>query len=289
MIKMSVMTLGFLKDTFKPFREDGDVEGLRKRYIRLFKDIKKAGIDAIDIASFEVACLGAEFTVDTIKDFGFQVASFIHTGNYADGSIPVEVNLAEAKNAMETALKLGTKNFMIVPQAHNGIENLEASEIRANISANVKAINDYAKNIGLQVILEDYPDPSLHLSSADELEGMLSEVSGAKLVYDSANMLAAGDDPVGYARHFKGRIAHVHIKDVEIMSEITDSGERTLAGKKIRTVFVGTGIVDIPAVVKTLLADGYDGLFSLEFGRMALKLRQKALIEAKKYVEEAAQ
>ena len=289
MIKMSVMTLGFLKDTFKPYREDGDVEGLRKRYIKLFKDIKKAGIDAIDIASFEVACLGEDFTVDTIKDFGFQVASFIHTGKYADGSVSVEANLAEAKKAMETALRLGTGNFMLVPQSYEGIEKLDAAEIRSNISANVKAINDYAKTVNLQIILEDYPDPSLHLSSVDELDGMLSEAPGAKLVYDSANMLVAGDDPVRYAQHFKGRIAHVHIKDIEITSEITDSGERTLAGEKIRTVFVGTGIVDISAVIKTLLADGYDGIFSLEFGRMALKLRQKALIEAKKYVEEAAQ
>ena len=287
MIKLSVMTLGFLKDTFMPFKEDGDVEGLRKRYRKLFKEIKKADINAIDIASFEVGYLGVDFVLDALKEFDFYVASYIHLGNYADGNIPVQTNFEQAKKQMDTAIKLNAKNFMVVPQPHEGIDKLDAKEVKANITANVRAINDYAKTVGLQVILEDYPDPSLHLSSRKELDEMLSNVVGAKLVFDSANMIVAGEDPVEYAHHFKGKIAHVHVKDIEITSEQADSGERTKEGKRIRTVFVGTGVVDIPAVVKALLSDGYDGTFALEFGKMALKLRQKALVEAKNYVESA--
>lgn len=288
MIKLSVMTLGFLKDTFKPFQADGDTEGLRKRYGKLFRDIKKAGIDAIDIASFEVAYLGEEFVLNAMCEHGLKVASFIHMGNYADGNLTVEDNLAAARKAMDTALKLDTKNFMVVPSSHAGIEKLDRSEIKDNIIANVKAINEYAMSVGLQVIIEDYPDPSLHLSSIGEIEAILTAVDGARLVYDSANMIVAGEDPVNFASHFKNRIAHVHVKDIEVTSELTDRGERTLAGEMIRTVFVGTGIVDIRGVIKTLLSDGYDGYFALEFGSMALKLRRSALMEAKRYLEEAA-
>lgn len=286
MNKISVMTLGFLKDTVKPYMKDRDSVKLKERFIKLFADIKNAGFDTVDLASFEVRLVGEEFISEQLKTHGLSVTSYMHMGRYADAGVSVESHVSDAKEAIESAVRLGASCFMVVPTAHPDIVKLSEEEVFANILANVKPIAEYAVKNGLTPIAEDYPDPSLHLSGSDEVDKLFAAVSELKLVYDSANMFAVGEDPIAYAKHFKDRIGHVHIKDIEITNEQTDCGERTTDGRKLRTVFVGTGEVDIPNVIKNLLADGYKGCFAVEFGDMMYANRADALKESKKYITE---
>lgn len=286
MNKISVMTLGFLKDTVKPYMGDKDGAKLKERFVALFADIKNAGFEAVDLTSFEVRLVGEEFIAERLTSSGLAVASYIHTGRYADAGVSIKSHISDAMQAIDTAVRLGASCFTVVPTAHPDIVKMDKENIFANITANLKPIAEYATANGLIVTVEDYPDPSLHLSSISELDRMLAAIPQSKLVYDSSNMLTVGEDPIKYAEHFKGRIAHVHLKDIEITSEHIESGERTADGRKIRTVFIGTGEVDIHRIVKTLLRDGYGGCFSVEFGDMMYINRASALIEAKKFIVE---
>jgi sugar phosphate isomerase/epimerase len=70
------------------------------------------------------------------------------------------------------------------------------------------------------------------------------------VIWDPGNEAALGSAPFpgGYA-HVRGRIAHVHLKDLDA---------RGRWGK------MGTGVVDYLGQLRALAADGYDGVLSLE-------------------------
>jgi sugar phosphate isomerase/epimerase len=70
------------------------------------------------------------------------------------------------------------------------------------------------------------------------------------LVWDPGNEAMMGSEPFpgGYSR-VRGRVSHVHLKDVD------DEGNWTK---------VGTGTIDYPAQLSALAEDGYAGALSLE-------------------------
>ena len=68
---------------------------------------------------------------------------------------------------------------------------------------------------------------------------------------DTGNLAAQGGDPAQAVRELGSRIVHVHFKDVPAVGSHD-------------CVAIGTGIVDVPAVIRALKAIGYDGWLSIE-------------------------
>jgi len=68
---------------------------------------------------------------------------------------------------------------------------------------------------------------------------------------DTGNMAAQGGDPARAIRELGETIIHVHLKDVPAIGSHD-------------CVAIGTGIVDVPGVIRELQACGYDGWLSIE-------------------------
>ena len=96
--------------------------------------------------------------------------------------------------------------------------------------------NEHACNVGTGVetgwVLERLPSPAFGV------------------IWDPGNEAALGSTPFpgGYG-HVRGRVAHVHLKDLDG------------AGNWVN---MGTGVVDYGGQLRALAADGYDGVLSLE-------------------------
>jgi len=87
---------------------------------------------------------------------------------------------------------------------------------------------------------------------ASEIESAIltgSEWIGANL--DTGNLAAQGGDPVQAIRLLGPRLMHVHLKDVP-------------AAGSHQCVALGTGIVDMPGVIRALKVIGYDSWLSIE-------------------------
>lgn len=81
---------------------------------------------------------------------------------------------------------------------------------------------------------------------------------------DTGNTFIAGQDPVAFLEQFRGRVSHVHIKDVSATLAASARGE--LTGIAVSHCAIGEG-VNAPNIVqclKILAAQGYEGVFSLE-------------------------
>jgi inosose dehydratase len=98
------------------------------------------------------------------------------------------------------------------------------------------------------------------------MEEMLHFVDSPNLCMnmDTGNTFIAGQDPVAFLARFKGRVNHVHIKDVSASLAAAARGE--LTGIAVSQCAIGDGVnaENIRLAVEMLAASGYDGVLSLE-------------------------
>jgi inosose dehydratase len=91
--------------------------------------------------------------------------------------------------------------------------------------------------------------------------------SWIKLCLDTGHLLIGGTDPADLARQAPERIAHLHLKDVDsTLAAKVRSGRLTYTEAVRRGMYrpLGTGDVDVPAIVGHLRARGYTGWYTLE-------------------------
>ena len=81
---------------------------------------------------------------------------------------------------------------------------------------------------------------------------------------DTGNTFIAGQDPVAFLEQFRGRVNHVHIKDVSASLAAAARGD--LTGIAVSHCAIGEGVNadNIKRCIGMLAAAGYDGVFSLE-------------------------
>ncbi|HUN40387.1 MAG TPA: myo-inosose-2 dehydratase [Acetobacteraceae bacterium] len=104
------------------------------------------------------------------------------------------------------------------------------------------------------------------VQSAEDIERLIAATGpGLKLLLDTGHATFAGADPVALARRFRGRIAHVHCKDVRRdMLRQARRADWSFLDAVVAGVFTvpGDGMVDFAAVLREL--PGYDGWLVIE-------------------------
>jgi inosose dehydratase len=130
--------------------------------------------------------------------------------------------------------------------------------------ANLRRLESIVGDAGLRTAL--HPHWGLAIASGPDIDRLL-ESSDVGLCLDTGHAYLAGADPVGVARAAKGRVLHVHLKDVDAAkAERVRNGEVPFREAVIDGLFVplGEGGVDIAGVIKVLEDDGYRGWYVLE-------------------------
>ena len=104
---------------------------------------------------------------------------------------------------------------------------------------------------GLRPVLAYHPHMGTIGQSPENADRVLAAADPArvKLLLDIAHYQQGGGDPVATIRKYRDRLAALHLKDVETVTEAPG----------YRFVELGRGRVDLPAVFKALDETGYDG------------------------------
>lgn len=129
---------------------------------------------------------------------------------------------------------------------------------------NLKHVIGIAADEGLTVALHQHW--GMAIEKQHHMERLIAE-SGVEFCLDTGHLYLGGVDPVAIARSAEGRVAHVHLKDVDGgMAEKVRSGELPFRRSVIDGIFkpLGDGDVDIAGFVRTLEAAGFDGWYVLE-------------------------
>jgi len=119
---------------------------------------------------------------------------------------------------------------------------------------------------GHGVLATLHPHIGTMVEREDEVRRVL-DGSRIALCLDTGHLLAGGTDPAALAREVPGRVAHVHLKDVDAAwAARVRSGEVSYTDAVRAGMYrpLGDGDVDVAGIVTTLTANGYEGWYVLE-------------------------
>ena len=130
--------------------------------------------------------------------------------------------------------------------------------------SNLDRVADRAADRGVRAVL--HPHVGTMIEKGHEVQQVL-DGSSISLCLDTGHLLIGGSDPAELARQAPDRIAHLHFKDVDsTIAAKVQSGRLTYSEAVGQGMYrpLGTGDVDVPAIVGYLVGQGYDGWYTLE-------------------------
>ena len=129
---------------------------------------------------------------------------------------------------------------------------------------NLSRVGATAARRGVRAVL--HPHVGTMIENTAEVQRVL-EGSSIALCLDTGHLLIGGTDPAELTRQAPERIAHVHFKDVDAgKAKNVQDGRWTYTEGVRKGMYrpLGTGDVDVTAIVEHLTGRGYDGWYTLE-------------------------
>ncbi|MFD0689695.1 TIM barrel protein [Actinomadura fibrosa] len=166
-------------------------------------------------------------------------------------------------------LERSNQRLTLVLAAVHGLDGYDARPALgaagwAALLGNLDRIGAVAAEAGVRAVL--HPHVGTMVARSDEVRRVL-DGSSIPLCLDTGHLLIGGTDPAGLAAHAPGRIAHVHLKDVDAgLAEAVRKGATSYTEAVRAGVYrpLGAGDVDIAGIVGSLEGAGYDGWYVLE-------------------------
>jgi inosose dehydratase len=134
----------------------------------------------------------------------------------------------------------------------------------ATVFKNLNEISALASSVGVKAVL--HPHVGTIIETHDDV---VRVVNGSDISFclDTGHMVIGGADPVWFSEAHAPRVAHSHLKDVDLSwARKVQSGDVTYYDAVVQGMYrpLGRGDVDIRAIVRNLLTSGYQGWFVLE-------------------------
>jgi inosose dehydratase len=129
---------------------------------------------------------------------------------------------------------------------------------------NLDRLSALAAQQGVRAVL--HPHVGTMVENTSDVQRVL-DGSSIALCLDTGHLLIGGTDPAELTRQAPHRIAHTHVKDVDLgLARQVQSGRRTYTEAVRAGIYrpVGQGDVDFAAIVGHLRAEGYPGWYVLE-------------------------
>jgi inosose dehydratase len=129
---------------------------------------------------------------------------------------------------------------------------------------NLDRLAEVAAEHGVRAVL--HPHVGTMVETGDDVRRVL-EGSAIALCLDTGHLLIGGTDPAELTRQAPERIAHTHLKDVDLgLARQVQDGRRSYTEAVGAGMYrpLGTGDVDVPAILGHLRSRGYQGWYVLE-------------------------
>ena len=245
-----------------------------------FRFAGELGLDGADISVVHLASTEAAYLhtlADQAADAGVEITMMV---TYADFTHPDSAERArqvdELRRYIGVAAELGTPYIRVTAgQAHPGLERAAAIEWAV---AGLTACLDDATDAGVILCYEnhtkgyawtynDFSQPSdIFLEICARTDG-----TGLRLLFDTANTLATGDDPLRVLAQVRRRVSMIHTNDI------------ARAGS-FEPVLLGEGVVPIVEIYRLMRQNGFDGWISVE---EASKMGEEGFRKAIPYADAA--
>ncbi|WP_236858569.1 sugar phosphate isomerase/epimerase family protein [Candidatus Rhodoluna planktonica] len=256
---------------------------------RVLKEMADLGLGATEFGPEGFLPIDPAARAKVLRDHGMEAVG---------GFFPVIMHRADVdplpkvQQELEAYVASGAKTLVL--SADTGLEGYDTKREALDeagwqlFNQNLDRIKDYAASLGITAVL--HPHVGTMVETEDDINHVLAG-SSIKFCLDTGHMLIGGTDPVAFARNHADRVAHSHLKDVNLeVAKRVQSGEITYYQGILQGMYVplGEGDVDVRSIVTDLVKSGYDGWFALEQDNVINSepgLGEGPLADAKKSVD----
>jgi len=164
-----------------------------------------------------------------LKDAG------IHLVNYGVVGLPADE--AECRAVFDFAKEMGIETIASEPE-----------------EANLPLVDRLAQEYKIQVAIHNHPQPSRYWSPDIVLKALKGRSKWIGADADIGHWMRSGVPPLEGLKKLKGRILALHFKDLN-----------EFGNKEAHDVVWGTGLANVPALLKELHQQKFRGVFSVEY------------------------
>jgi inosose dehydratase len=243
-----------------------------------FEAIKEMGIKYADVTdNHEGGKLGVEYdfaasiSLDShpekirkmIGNTGIKLATFCAHANLLDPASPNIYGTSQIIKAIRLAKLLGIKD-VITTEGHfktDFARKLTPKERLLTIKEKLQSPIQWAEDLGVELLLEPHGIVTDNVQTMGDLLTELGHEKTVGICLDTGNSWVGGAEPVDYVTTFGKRIKHIHWKD---MGKEWLPKRGKVYGTGMATIPLGTGEVNIQAVVDALKQIGYHGTTTME-------------------------
>jgi sugar phosphate isomerase/epimerase len=241
------------------------IEVLRKHlsYEQIIHIAAYHGIQSLDIMDHEARIFNTKAIKNAMEKEHMEIACLIVSITMTKGN--QKRIQKKISNSILLAQKIGTKLLMLIPmpQKESFFQKISKEEKFKRCVPYLKFAVTEGSKYGIKICVEDTPSCMVPLSSTKECKAMLDAVPGLGLVYDTANMLAQGDDPITFYETLKEHIVHVHLKDV--VKSNNRSFDICSDGTYLKCCPWGQGLVPVKEIYDRLYQDNFAGICAVEY------------------------
>lgn len=231
---------------------------------RVLKEMREVGLVATEIGPEGFLPGAPEAMAQVLDHHGLQAVGgftplLLHVPDH--DSLPEVDQLLESYAASEAdVLVLSAVTGM---DGYDSRPELDAGGWKTLLS-NLDRLAGLAAERGVRAVL--HPHVGTMIENGEEVRRVLED-SSISLCLDTGHLLIGGTDPAELTRQAPERIAHTHLKDVDAsLAAKVQSGRLTYTEAVRDGMYrpLGTGDVDVTAIVSHLGSRGYDGWYVLE-------------------------
>lgn len=254
--RMSLMT----------FNIDSDLACGAMEIMDVLRLAKEAGIPFVDLMNISPADIPAY--QNAMRETGVRLACYIASIDFLRQK---EHWLPQLYTGLQAAAALNAQRMMIVPftgwKDLRLAEEMERKAVLARMTAGFTTAVAEGKKQGMPICFETTPHDILCLSGTEDCLRVLKAVPELGLVFDTANMLPHGDDPIEAYEALKSSIVHVHLKDIALIDGKAGEPywEKARDGRGMQCVVWGEGVIPVMEIYSRLLRDGYNGILAIEY------------------------
>ena len=172
---------------------------------------------------------------------------------------------------------MGAKVIVVAEQGHSIQGMLDKSVFNDKpefteeewnlLTDGLEKLGDLAHEKDMEIVYHHHMGTGVQ--TTEEIERLMDNTDPLKvsLLFDTGHLVFSGEDPINIYKKYKGRIKHIHFKDIreQVAEEVKENSDSFLNGVK-KGVFTvpGDGMIDFSPIWKEIKDSGYKGWIVVE-------------------------
>ena len=195
---------------------------------------------------------------------------------------------------------MGAKVIVIAEQGHSIQGMLDKSVFNDKpefteeewnlLTDGLEKLGDLAHEKDMEIVYHHHMGTGVQ--TTEEIERLMDNTDPLKvsLLFDTGHLVFSGEDPINIYKKYKGRIKHIHFKDIRkrVAEEVKENSDSFLDGVK-KGVFTvpGDGMIDFSPIWKEIKDSGYEGWIVVEAEQDPAKANPyEYAVKTRKYIHD---